>query len=87
MDIPEQIQAVRRELQKRRNFYPKWVSKGKMTQKKADYEIQSMEAVLLTLQVLQEGITWYTKDQEKPDQKELFNNKPALPGKSKAYNE
>ena len=87
MDIPEQIQAVRRELQKRRNFYPKWVQRGKMTQKKADYEIQSMEAVLLTLQVLQEGITWYTKDQEKPDQKELFNNKPALPGKSKAYNE
>ena len=86
MDIPKQITAIRRELQKRRNFYPKWVQSGKMTQKKADYEIGCMEAVLLTLQVLQEGISWYTKDQEKPDQKELFN-KPALPGKSKAYKE
>jgi len=86
MDIPEQIQAVRRELQKRRNFYPKWVQMGKITQKKADYEIDCMEAVLQTLQVLNEGIGWYDKDQDKPDQKELFN-KPALPRKSKAYKE
>lgn len=87
MDILEQIQSVRRELQKRRNFYPKWVNKGKMTQQKADYEISCMEAVLFTLQVLQEGINWYTKDRDKPDQKELFNNKPAIEQKSKVYEE
>lgn len=47
---PSQIDAMRRtalrELDKRRNFYPKWVKAGKMTQGKADFELQSMKDIV-----------------------------------------
>lgn len=47
---PSQIDAMRRtalrELDKRRNFYPKWVKAGKMTQGKADFELQAMKDIV-----------------------------------------
>lgn len=49
MDIAEQVECVERELRMRRQAYPRWVANGKMSQKKMDYEIAAMEAVLRTL--------------------------------------
>ena len=47
---PSQIDAMRRtalrELDKRRNFYPKWVKAGKMTQGKADFELKAMQDIV-----------------------------------------
>lgn len=50
--LTEQINCVKRELSKRHGFYPRWVDMGKMTQKKADFEISAMQAVLRTLEGL-----------------------------------
>ena len=50
--VEEQIQCVEREIKLRNRVYPYWVSKEKMTQKKADYEITAMQAVLRTLKGL-----------------------------------
>jgi hypothetical protein len=50
ISLEEQVACARRELEKRRAFYPKWVTAGRMQQGKADYEIAAMEAVLKTLQ-------------------------------------
>ncbi len=45
-----QIDAMRRtalrELDKRRRFYPKWVQAGKMTQGKADFELEAMQDIV-----------------------------------------
>lgn len=45
-----QIDAMRRtalrELDKRKRFYPKWVQAGKMTQGKADFELQAMQDIV-----------------------------------------
>jgi len=53
-NISEQLQAAQRELQMRRNVYPKWVVSGRMKQAKADHEIQCMEAIVATLKALKE---------------------------------
>lgn len=45
-----------RELQKRRNFYPKFISAGKMKQVDADREIAKMEAVYRVLCKLDDSI-------------------------------
>lgn len=50
--ITEQIKVVRREIGKRKSFYPRWVAEGKMTQQEADYQIEAMEYVLNTLQAV-----------------------------------
>ena len=52
MTIDEQIACVKRELAMRRNVYPKWVQSEKMTQAKAESEINAMAAVLETLQAV-----------------------------------
>lgn len=44
--INEMIECVKREVKMRERVYPRWVSAGKMTQKKADYEIDTMYHVL-----------------------------------------
>lgn len=46
----EQVQCVIREIGQRRRVYGRWVEAGKMTAKKADFEIRAMEAVLATVQ-------------------------------------
>lgn len=50
--ITEQIKVVRREIGKRKTFYPKWVAEGKMTQQEANYQIELMEYVVNTLQAV-----------------------------------
>lgn len=52
--IAAQMECVRRELAMRRRVYPRWVQQERMTQKKADDELAAMEAVLATLQQIEE---------------------------------
>lgn len=47
-----QIICVQREIAMRERVYPRWVEAGKMTQKKADAELETMRAVKDTLQDL-----------------------------------
>lgn len=47
--ITAQIECVRREIAMRRRVYPRWVHQARMSQEKADHEIDAMEAVLETL--------------------------------------
>ncbi len=44
-DFDEMKRCAKRELNKREHFYPLWVQKGKMTQEKADFELQSMKKI------------------------------------------
>jgi len=46
----EMVECVRREVKMRERVYPRWISAGKMTQKKADFEIDTMRHVLEHLQ-------------------------------------
>lgn len=63
-----QIDSMRRtalrELDKRRNFYPRWIQAGKMTQGKADYEIKAMQEIVDYFNWLQIHAT--------PEQQTLF---------------
>ena len=45
----ELAECAYEELQKRRNFYPKWVREKKMTQAQADERINKMEAIYRVL--------------------------------------
>lgn len=53
-----------RELDKRRKFYPKWVQAGKMSQGKADFELQSMQEIV-------DYFNWLQIHTE-PEQQKLF---------------
>jgi len=44
-DIDTMKRCAKRELDKRENFYPKWIAAGKMTQEKADFEIEGMKKI------------------------------------------
>lgn len=46
----EVVACVEREIALRKRVYPRWVAAGRMTQDKADREIQTMEAALRRLQ-------------------------------------
>ena len=48
--IDDQIRCVQREIGKRGHVYPRLVSAGKMQQADAEREIETMGAVLATLQ-------------------------------------
>lgn len=61
--LARQIACIKREVRLRHQNYPKWVAKNRMTQKMADEEILSMEAVLATLQKM--------ADADKPVQEAL----------------
>lgn len=63
--ITEQIKVVRREIGKRKTFYPKYVAEGKMTQQEANYQIEAMEYVLNTLQAVLEFRRGYIAKNEK----------------------
>lgn len=52
--IDEQILCVKREIRQRGHVYPRLVSIGKMKQADADREINTMAAVLATLQRLRD---------------------------------
>lgn len=62
--IDNMRRCAKRELDKRKNFYPKWVAQGKMTQEKADFEIQSMQEILDYFEYLQ--------IHQSPEQQSLF---------------
>lgn len=51
-ELQTQLQCVERELAMRRRVYANWVTKGRMKQSKADFEIHTMEAVAKTLKDL-----------------------------------
>lgn len=53
-----------RELNKRKNFYPRWIAVGKMTQQQADIEIQAMQDIVDYFNWLQIHTT--------PEQQTLF---------------
>jgi len=57
MQVPigRQIECVARELKMRREVYGRRVAAQQMTQRKADDEIAAMEAVLATLQGIEES--------------------------------
>lgn len=50
--ISEQIKVVRREIERRKKEFPKYVAAGRITQFEADYNIDAMEYVLNTLQAV-----------------------------------
>ena len=50
--ISAQIACVEREISMRLRVYPRWVADKKMTQAKADAELDAMRAVLATLKGL-----------------------------------
>lgn len=50
--LQEQIQCVKREIAMREGVYARWVAMRKMTQIKADYELNCMKEVLATLENL-----------------------------------
>ena len=50
--IEQQIASVQREIGMRERVYPAWVRNKKMSQEKADYEIEAMRAVLVSLEAL-----------------------------------
>ena len=53
--LAEQLTCVAREIAMRERVYPRWVESGRMTQKKAEFELAAMRAVHRTLQKLAEG--------------------------------
>ena len=52
--LANQIAELKREIAIRKNTFPKWVAQGRMTQAKADQQIQDMTAALHTLLKLEE---------------------------------
>ena len=44
--IDSMRRCAKRELEKRKSFYPKWVASGKMSQQQADFEIQGMQDIV-----------------------------------------
>ena len=55
LTLEGQIACVEREIKMRVRVYPRWVEANRMTQEKASQEIESMRAVLITLQEVQRG--------------------------------
>ena len=52
--LKQQMRCVRRELAMRKRVYPKWVLSERMSQDQATLEIDTMAAVLATLERLSE---------------------------------
>ena len=52
VSLAEQIGEVKSELEMRGRVYPRLISAGKLTQRRADYQMERMRAVLRTLEWL-----------------------------------
>lgn len=52
--LEQQIACARREVALRRNVYPKWIAKGRLSKEKAEQEIATMDAIVFTLRQLEE---------------------------------
>lgn len=50
VELDDQVACVRREIRMRESAYPKWIQIGRMTQAQADRELNTMRAVLATLE-------------------------------------
>lgn len=50
--LADQIKCAKRELALRRSAYPRWIARGTLKQADADHEIESMEAIVATLEKL-----------------------------------
>ena len=48
--ISEQLACAKREVGMRKRVYPRWVEANRMTRAKADAEIAAMEAIVATLE-------------------------------------
>lgn len=53
--LSSQIACVEREIAMRERVYPRWVVERRMTQAKADAEIEAMRAVLATVKIVAQG--------------------------------
>lgn len=54
-DIHAQIAEVKREIRMRESVYPKWVGAGRMEQREADAKMNTIKAVLATLEAVRDG--------------------------------
>ena len=70
--LPEQLDCARREFALRRSAYPKWVAAGKMTQDKASHEVACMEAIVVTLEKLQDLAEVSEEMKAREQEKEIF---------------
>lgn len=77
ISLKEQVRCVGRELGLRRNVYPKWIAKGRMTQEQADREIATMEAVYETLKRLEAESARVRPPSEQPDAEPHRGSTPA----------
>lgn len=55
VSMDDQVRAVEREIRFRERVYARRVAAGKMTQRKADDELEAMRAVLVTVQNVAAG--------------------------------
>ena len=52
--LAEKLHSAERELKMRRQVYPRWVARQKMSQEQADHEIRCMEAIVEDYRTLAE---------------------------------
>ena len=71
--IDRQIAWAKGELAKRRNFYPKWIAAGKVTQAKADEEIVTMTEIVETLQLTRKVCELLRQQGWRQDEPGLFS--------------
>lgn len=70
--VIDMVECVKREVKMRERVYPRWVSAGKMTQKKADFELDTMRNVL---EHLQDYLKEFDIEEENDKQGSLFDDK------------
>jgi hypothetical protein len=54
ISLPQQIEEIDQELHRRKNDYPRLVSRGKLRESEAEYQTERLLAVRMTLEWLQE---------------------------------
>lgn len=50
--LTEMLACALRELSLRKSCYPKWIEQGRLTQEKADHEIECMRSIIDRLEML-----------------------------------
>ena len=65
--LDEQVAALRRELALRLRVYPKWIASGKMTQHKAEHEIDCIRDAITTLETFRAVVPVPVPVPKKPD--------------------
>lgn len=48
--LEQQIACVKREISMRERVYPRWILAGKLSEGKAEFELEAMKAVLASLE-------------------------------------